>query len=243
MGNVYTANYIPKNILFYLWEKEINTVVLKQDPGIRGAVTSHPDLFLCKMGVEADAPLIRAPKGSVGSAYPENAAYCAACLDKYLIHNLKITAPEILEKARQMGKTPVHVEQGYTRCNLVVVDGRSVITADEGICRTLSGLAVASFPMAKNTGLAHTFAEAADKKRVRTVLIVFDLALCAGMCLCGIGGALMALAAHLVFLCYFRMSRRQFGGLSGDLAGWFLVQAEKWMLIALTLWQFTEVLL
>ncbi len=69
MGNVYTANYIPKNILFYLWEKEINTVVLKQDPGIRGAVTSHPDLFLCKMGVEADAPLIRAPKGAVGSAY------------------------------------------------------------------------------------------------------------------------------------------------------------------------------
>ncbi|MBQ9269207.1 MAG: adenosylcobinamide-GDP ribazoletransferase [Oscillospiraceae bacterium] len=111
------------------------------------------------------------------------------------------------------------------------------------LSRTLSGLAVASFPMAKNTGLAHTFAEAADKKRVRTVLIVFDLALCAGMCLCGIGGALMALAAHLVFLCYFRMSRRQFGGLSGDLAGWFLVQAEKWMLIALTLWQFTEVLL
>ena len=141
MGNVYTANYIPKNILFYLWEKEINTVVLKQDPGIRGAVTSHPDLFLCKMGVEADAPLIRAPKGAVGSAYPENAAYCAACLDKYLIHNLKITAPEILKKARQMGKTPVHVEQGYTRCNLVVVDGRSVITADEGICRVLSGLA------------------------------------------------------------------------------------------------------
>ena len=52
-----------------------------------------------------------------------------------------------------------------------------------------------------------------------------------------------ALAAHLVYLCYFRMCRRQFGGLSGDLAGWFLVQAEKWMLIALTLWQFVEVLL
>ena len=33
--------------------------------------------------------------------------------------------------------------------------------------RALSGLAVASFPMAKNTGLAHTFATAADKTVVR----------------------------------------------------------------------------
>ena len=41
--------------------------------------------------------------------------------------------------------------------------------------RTLSGLAVASFPLAKHTGLAHTFAQAADKKRVRTVLIILDV--------------------------------------------------------------------
>ena len=38
--------------------------------------------------------------------------------------------------------------------------------------RALSGLAVASFPMAKNTGLAHTFATAADRVRVRQVLAV-----------------------------------------------------------------------
>ena len=38
--------------------------------------------------------------------------------------------------------------------------------------RALSGLAVASFPMAKNTGLAHTFATAADRTRVRRVLAV-----------------------------------------------------------------------
>ena len=43
--------------------------------------------------------------------------------------------------------------------------------------RALSGLAVASFPMAKNTGLAHTFATAADKTAVRRMLAV--LAACA----------------------------------------------------------------
>ena len=114
-----------------------------------------------------------------------------------------------------------------------------------GFCmsRTLSGLAVASFPLAKNTGLAHTFAQAADQKRVRRVLIVLDIVLFAGMCLCGYSGVLMALTAHVVFGDYYRMSKRQFGGLSGDLAGWFLQTAELWMLLVLTATQYGEVLL
>ena len=43
----------------------------------------------------------------------------------------------------------------------------------------------------------------------------------------------MAAAALLVFLWYRPMAVRQFGGLSGDLAGWFLQTAELWMLAAL----------
>ena len=58
--------------------------------------------------------------------------------------------------------------------------------------RALSGLAVASFPMAKNTGLAHTFATAADKTVVRRALAVLAAVLCVGMAALGgcAGGAL-----------------------------------------------------
>lgn len=114
-----------------------------------------------------------------------------------------------------------------------------------GFCmsRTLSGLAVASFPLAKNTGLAHTFAQAADQKRVRTMLIALDVLLCLGMCLCGYQGGLMAMTAHVVFGWYYRMSRKEFGGLSGDLAGWFLQLAELWMLVVLVIGQYVEVLI
>ena len=70
--------------------------------------------------------------------------------------------------------------------------------------RALSGYAIAAFPLAKNTGLAHTFATGADRTAVRRALLV----LCA--------------VAH-----------KQFGGISGDLAGWFLQKAELWMLAAL----------
>ena len=104
-----------------------------------------------------------------------------------------------------------------------------------GFClsRSLSGLAVASFPLAKHTGLAHTFAAAADRKRVFVLLAGLSLLLGIGLCLCGIGGAAMAGAALLVFLYYRRMAQKSFGGLSGDLAGWFLQTAELWMLLAL----------
>ena len=47
--------------------------------------------------------------------------------------------------------------------------------------RALSGLAVAAFPMAKNTGLAHTFATAADKTNVRRVLTVLCVLLGAAL--------------------------------------------------------------
>ena len=59
--------------------------------------------------------------------------------------------------------------------------------------RALSGLAVASFPMAKNTGLAHTFATAADRTTVRRVLMVLAALLSAA--LLALGGWALVLAA------------------------------------------------
>lgn len=108
------------------------------------------------------------------------------------------------------------------------------------LSRSLSALAVASFPMAKDTGLAHTFAQGADKRRVRIFLTLLSVLLCAGLCLQGWAGALMAAVAVCVFAYYRKMSQKQFGGLSGDLAGWFLQTAELWMLGALVLVQYLE---
>ena len=48
-----------------------------------------------------------------------------------------------------------------------------------------------------------------------------------------LGGTLVLAAGLLVFLRYRTVAQKQFGGLSGDLAGWFLQRAELWMLAAL----------
>jgi len=97
--------------------------------------------------------------------------------------------------------------------------------------RALSGLAVAAFPMAKNTGLAHTFACAADRTAVRNVLTVLAILLCGA--LLALGGGALAAVAILLFLWYHHVAVQQLGGITGDLAGWFLQKTELWMLAAL----------
>ena len=97
--------------------------------------------------------------------------------------------------------------------------------------RSLSGLAVAAFPLAKDTGLAHTFATAADRQRVRRALTVLSVLLCGA--LAALGGGVLAAVALAAFGRYYAVAQKQFGGITGDLAGWFLQKAELWMLAAL----------
>lgn len=112
------------------------------------------------------------------------------------------------------------------------------------LSRALSGFALTALPIAEGSSLAKTFANAADKQRVRAILGV-EIALCAAA-LCIVGGVVgtaMLCAAALVFWHYAHTAKMQFGGTSGDLAGWFLVKAEFWMLAALVAVPYVEKML
>lgn len=109
------------------------------------------------------------------------------------------------------------------------------------LSRTLSGISLTMFTMRAGSGTARTFADAAEKKRVRTVLTAAAAVLCIGIC--AGGGWLMVPAALLIFYRYRRLAEKTFGGLSGDLAGWFVQTAELGMLGALCLQQFVGAVL
>ena len=112
------------------------------------------------------------------------------------------------------------------------------------LSRLLSALALTILPLAKNTGLAHTFATAADKQRVRIILILFLLAVAAVLLFFGrLTGVLMLIAAGFVCWRYRTIAVNTFGGVSGDLAGWFLQKAELWMLTVLVFLQLAEKIL
>lgn len=50
----------------------------------------------------------------------------------------------------------------------------------------------------------------------------------------------MVVAALLVLWRYRVVAQKQFGGISGDLAGWFLQKTEVWMLAALVVCRMVE---
>lgn len=103
------------------------------------------------------------------------------------------------------------------------------------LSRGLSGLAIASFPLAKNTGLAHTFASESVKGKARIFLCILSAIVAVLLGLQGTRGMIMAIAAVCMFGIYYVFAKKNYGGITGDIAGWFLVLAEFVMLAAYVL--------
>lgn len=102
--------------------------------------------------------------------------------------------------------------------------------------RSLSGISVVTFQAAKNSGLLRTFQDGSQKRNVRIVLIFWLFATVVGFYLtAGLCGVAAAVVGFAVFFYYYQFSRKQFGGITGDLAGYFLQLCELFMLAVLAL--------
>ena len=106
------------------------------------------------------------------------------------------------------------------------------------LSRAMSGFFAASLPNARGSGLLASFTQPMDGKKARVILLLWVFAAALVMGLCNLWLALWALGgAFLAALYYVRMSRREFGGITGDLAGFFLQVAECAMVLFLVLGQ------
>lgn len=118
------------------------------------------------------------------------------------------------------------------------VSRRGVLVLAVGfvLSRAFSGLGIATFRCAKSSGLAATFANGADKKRSRIVLLV-ELLFAAGLMIFmqPFLGMLAVGAACLVFFACRRMSYKKFGGITGDTQGFFLQMCELMMALAVVI--------
>jgi len=95
------------------------------------------------------------------------------------------------------------------------------------ISRALSAFALAFFKSARPGGMMDGFARAAHRKMVSIAAIVYAV-LCAVLwVICGKWLFVVCFAAAAVcFACYRYMAYKHFGGVTGDLAGWFVQIAE-----------------
>ncbi|MBR1931734.1 MAG: adenosylcobinamide-GDP ribazoletransferase [Lachnospiraceae bacterium] len=95
------------------------------------------------------------------------------------------------------------------------------------LARALSGLMVVSLPAAKKDGLLVTFAATAHRSVVRAALTVQVVAGIGFLFAWGSLAAVVIVDAMLLFLLFYiyRM-RKQFGGITGDTAGYFVTICE-----------------
>lgn len=104
------------------------------------------------------------------------------------------------------------------------------------LSRALSGLALNHWEHARKAGMLRTVADAGNKTAVTVSMCVYLAIAAAGLLAIDLrhGAAVIAVNA-LVFLWYRVMSRRQFGGVTGDLAGCFVTVAELATVLVLAL--------
>lgn len=111
------------------------------------AVAYHADMVMCHAGndmiicepvfakyLEELNPIPNICLGNrLNKKYPLDIAYNAARVGDYLICNEKYTQDQIIEHSRKQGITIINVNQGYAKCNVCIIDERSIITSDAGI--------------------------------------------------------------------------------------------------------------
>ena len=102
--------------------------------------------------------------------------------------------------------------------------------------RCLSGISVVCFKKAKEDGMLKTSARTASIKKVRLILAVQGVLCSVAMLFVSFIYGLTAIVTMLlVFLYYFGMSKKQFGGITGDLAGFYVVMAEGMSVLTISI--------
>lgn len=100
------------------------------------------------------------------------------------------------------------------------------------LARCLSGISVVSFPSAKKDGMLYLFASNSQKAIVKWSLYLQSI-----FCVCCMlwqslyAGVIVAIAAFLTFVYYFCRTKKEFGGITGDTAGYFVLICEASMII------------
>ena len=113
-----------------------------------------------------------------------------------------------------------------------------IVCAGFCLSRCLSGIGAVSFPLARKDGTLYLFADRAQKRLVKGVLYVQSF-LCVGFMLaCSVPAGLSAVVAALLSMgYYYRRSQKEFGGVTGDTAGYFVVLCETCMVAAVAVVQ------
>jgi adenosylcobinamide-GDP ribazoletransferase len=102
------------------------------------------------------------------------------------------------------------------------------------LSRALCALTALILKSARKGGMLDTVVSASDRAVLYFILCGTGIAAAAALMLMGgLSGAAAVAAALLTLIAFVRMAKRQFGGMTGDLAGFFIQLSELMMLLCM----------
>ena len=130
-----------------------NVVDSMEYPGFHDATATHPDMqiHVLKHDLAICAPscytfyrerlpesikLIKGDKEITGT-YPNDCAYNVAKVGNFIFCNTNCASPQLLNYYKEENMQIIHVNQGYTKCNMAIIGVNTVITEDIGIHNTI----------------------------------------------------------------------------------------------------------
>lgn len=143
------AKYIEE--IAELSELGIETISLPHNPFLDEEINSHADIlsfnthdgiFFLDYNIKGEIePFLRGYKtfycNDIKSPYPMDVALNVALLDNKLFCNKKAALPEIISWAESKNIEIINTNQGYTKCNMCVLNDKAVITEDGGLSSLL----------------------------------------------------------------------------------------------------------
>ncbi len=129
----------------------LECIQLKPSSYLENEISSHADIRCCKvsdniiLADEAIAGELRAkiedysviPISDITSPYPNDVKLNVAIVGNSIICNSKYIARELSEFCKTNKIKIIDTKQGYTKCNLCIVNNKAVITEDNGLARLL----------------------------------------------------------------------------------------------------------
>ncbi len=149
--NVIVSSEISEQIEYSLNNYGIALSKLYGNLNINKSIINHPDLYIChfdestlfsitdryKLCGRIDFDNFLHNISTINSEgvllYPYDSILNCVILNNNLICNVKNVSKEIIDCANNRNFNIINVRQGYTKCNICVVDENSIITEDIGI--------------------------------------------------------------------------------------------------------------
>lgn len=158
----------------YLLDLDYTLIEFDKGNQVYHSISDHPDIYMCKINdkyIKSDNDL--------GYSYPENVKYNGVQIGNFFVHNTDYTSESLLNAAISAGLRLVKVKQGYTKCNIVVVDDNSIITSDVGIKKALEAKGIDILLISQGSvileGFDYGFLGGASGKVGKTILFNGDL--------------------------------------------------------------------